>query len=646
MKDKINYVQVPGNTEPEQLLNLLEAAGFSTVARTTERLPKTKDGTYSIPLFRINEKNEAIGLSMQESLEVAEELPKVHSIVSLLANRYMSDIDLVDKHPETGEHHRGMGYVSARIKGILQPYKQVAGVLIQSYIQGVITEKDVAANAFWPVMVEMAETLAQVTQATKEIEPEIADENTQFIYLYNSVHKDQLRALLKDCGYKLTPDTFRSLTKNDKGHYSNILIKVTNGTAVCLSPEEAEQNIMHPSRKHLHEVLGPKVITNISIIRKHPETGIPHESGGAFIKADIHNIPCSVMPIGETLFNQYNRGYHTAMDIASGIYRNLLVAYYRGVTTQVDCGSRYSNGAETFYYCGNYGAGEIYMDMTAFDEKEGICFISEDDYLNYKREWLTKSKVPDINEYGVTYQDLISYARELGLRYPEEVARHCLQNCTWKSAYTELQQYYDNCEERDLLKLDEKIQDKYNLFIERHEKVPNYAEVDIKYKDDGTALRAMIALNQSAGEYADEDVLFTCHDFEEFKRLTNEDNGEDFVITEMYNYHKGTLDEEQEYAKGHDESKGVNQIMANEGKDNTEVEITEVRIFRNPQNHSETEFRMRCKIDGVQQMGKVLTSQQVEDLANGADRIDMAAKVFAHEIAEIRNQQLEKGRGR
>lgn len=470
--------------------------------------------------------------------------------------------------------------------------------------------------------------------------------NTQFIYLYNSVHKDQLRALLKDCGYKLTPDTFRSLTKNDKGHYSNILIKVTNGTAVCLSPEEAEQNIMHPSRKHLHEVLGPKVITNISISRKHPETGIPHESGGAFIKADIHNIPCSVMPIGETLFNQYNRGYHTAMDIASGIYRNLLVAYYRGVTTQVDCGSRYSNGAETFYYCGNYGAGEIYMDMTAFDEKEGICFISEDDYLNYKREWLTKSKVPDINEYGVTYQDLISYARELGLRYPEEVARHCLQNCTWKSAYTELQQYHDNCEERELLKLDEKIQDKYNLFIERHEKVPNYAEVDIKYKDDGTALRAMIALNQSAGEYADEEVLFTCHDFEEFKRLTNEDNGEDFVITEMYNYHKGTLDEEQEYAKGHDESKGGNPIMANEGKDNTEAEITEVRIFRNPQNHSETEFRMRCKIDGVQQMGKVLTSQQVEDLANGADRIDMAAKVFAHEIAEIRNQQLEKGRGR
>ena len=649
MKDKINYVEVPGYTEPEQLLNLLKAAGFTTTAQTTEKLLKTKNGTYSLPLFRINEKNEAIGLHLVESLQVAMELPKIHNIAKLLADRFMTDVDLVDRHPVTGEHQRGLGYVSARIKGMLQPYKQVGGRLIQSYIQGIITEKDVAAKAFWPVMVEMSETLAQVTQATKGLEPEIADENTQFIYLYNSVHKDQLRALIKDCGYKLTPDTFRSLTKNDKGHYSNILIKVTNGTAVCLSPEEAEQNIMHPGRKHLHEVLGPKVITNISISRKHPETGIPHDSGGAFIKADIHNIPCSVMPIGETLFNQYNKGNHTAMDIASGIYRNLLVAYYRGVTTQVDCGSRYSNGAETFYYCGNYGEGEIYKDLTAFDEKEGICFIDKDDYLNYKREWLTRSKVPDINEYGVTYQDLITYARELGIRYPEEVARHCLQNCTWQSVYTELQQFHDNCEEEELLELDEEIEDKYNLFIERNGEAPNYAEVDIKYKDDRTALRAMIALNVSAGEYADEEVLFTCHDFEEFKRLANEDNGEDFVITEMYNYHKGTLDEEQEYAKGHDESKGVNPIMAHEGKDNAEVEITEVRIFRNPQNHSELEFRMRCKVDGQQQMGKSITGADCERIIKAfsdrqvieALKNELAQKYFKNEIdcAKLRRDE-------
>lgn len=655
MKDKINYVQVPGYTEPEQLLNLLKAAGFTTVARTTERLLKTKDGTYSLPLFRINEKNEAIGLSMRESLEVAEELPKVHSIASLLADRYMSDIDLVDKHPETGEHHRGLGYVSARIKGILQPYKQVGGVLIQSYIQGIMTEKNVAANAFWPVMVEMSETLAQVAQATKGLEPEMVDDGTQFIYLHGSVHKDQLRALLKDCGYKLTPETFRSLTKNDKGSYSNILIKVTDGMAVCLSPEEAEQNIMHPGRKHLHEVLGPKVITNISISRKHPETGIPHESGGAFIKADIHNIPCSVMPIGETLFNQYNRGYHTSMDIASGIYRNLLVAYYRGVTTQVDCGSRYSNGIETFYYCDNCGEGEIYKDMTAFDEKEGICFIDKDDYLNYKREWLTRSKAPDINEYGVTYQDLITYARELGIRYPEEVARHCLLNCTWQSVYTELQQFHDNCEEEELLELDEEIEDRYNLFVEQKGQQPNYAEVYVKFMNDGNGMRAMIALNDKAGEYADDEIFFTCSSFDEFKKLVKEDNGEDFTVRQIFGYYAGTLNLGQQQKTSIDESAQINTGTPNkvlndaERKDRDIQHITDVQVYRCSKSEYATEYRMRCKIDGVQQMGKLLTTAQVEDLANGVDRLKMASEIFAKEIKQIgigRLQGFKTGLGR
>lgn len=490
---------------------------------------------------------------------------------------------------------------------------------------------------------------------TITLEPEIADENTQFIYLHNSVHKDQLRALLNDCGYKLTPETFRSLVKNDEGYYSNTLIKVTDGMAVCLSPEEAERNIMQPGRKHLHEVLGPKVITNISISRNHPETGVPHESGGAFIKADIHNIPCSVMPIGKTLFNQYNRGNHTEMDIASGIYRNLLVAYYRGVTTRVDCGSRYSNGTETFYYCDYYGAGDIYMDMTAFDEKEGICFISEDDYLNYKREWLS-GKAPNIYEYGVTYRDLISYARELGFRYPEEVARHCLQNCTWQSAYTELQQYHDNCEEKELLKLDERMQDKYNLFIEQHGKTPDYAEVDIKYKEDGASLRAMIALNKSVGEYADDEVFFACSNFEEFKKLTNEENGEDFNVCELYGYRAEALNFEQELdaVKKKCQTDSIDSmdngatVFETEEKEMGEnlPRVTEINVYRSALNTISTEYKMRCKIDGVQQMGKVLTSQQVEDLANGADRIDMAQKVFADEMTEIRNQQLEKGRCR
>ena len=61
------------------------------------------------------------------------------------------------------------------------------------------------------------------------------------------------------------------------------------------------------------------------------------------------------------------------------------------------------------------------------------------------------------------------------------------------------------------------------------------------------------------------------------------------------------------------------------------LRITGVCVFRNPQVRDSVEFRMRCRIDGVQQMGRVLSADQVEQLANGADKVRMAAKVFDSE---------------
>ena len=70
--------------------------------------------------------------------------------------------------------------------------------------------------------------------------------------------------------------------------------------------------------------------------------------------------------------------------------------------------------------------------------------------------------------------------------------------------------------------------------------------------------------------------------------------------------------------------------------------ISDVRIYRNPLNKSSLEFRLRCTIDGVQQMGRIIHPQMVEDLANGADRTEMAAKVFAREMTLNNPQSQQK----
>lgn len=472
----------------------------------------------------------------------------------------------------------------------------------------------------------------------------------QIVYQHSSVHKDQLRAMLKDCGFELTPETFRDLHKDEYGEYSNIFIKVNDNKAVCLSPEEGDKYFMTAGVRHLHEILGPKVIHNAQITPVHPVTGTPAPNGGAYLTADIYREPMTPMPIGKTLYANFQRGDMTAVAIASGIFRDALEHHYHSITTEVDCGSRWTDGHNTIYTGESMGDGRIYKDMNAFDEKEGVCYISEEKMEDYEMD-MCESGVKPISEYGVTYDELLTYARGLALRNPEQVARHCLYNATWQSVYTELEEFHNCCEPEDILELDEEILDRYNLFIEQRGQAPNYAEVFIEYKEDGKGLRAMIALNEKAGEYADDEVLFTCSNFEEFKRLAEEENGEDFKVCELYDYHAGTLDMEQELNASKKDSltegidsrdNGATVFETEEKAEEVKLPcITDVKVFRNGTNTFSTEYKMRCKIDGIQQMGKLLTTAQVEDLANGADRIKMATEVFAKEINQLSIDRLQ-----
>ena len=467
------------------------------------------------------------------------------------------------------------------------------------------------------------------------------------VYLYNSVHKDQLRALLKKCGYEVTPETFRNLKKDAEGRYTDTLFKITNNKAIGLSPEETEEQRMTPGIKHLHEILGPKIITDIRITDTHPITGLQAPDKGAYLMGDINGIEMTTMPIGKTLYNQYQRGYRTAQEIASSIFRDVMLEQYRVVITDVDYGRRCADGKDVIYYSGNSGEGAIYKDMNAFDEKEGICYISSDDWQEYIMDRVCVSrKLKDMSEYGVTYDDIVSHARTLALRNPEKVARQCLLNCTRQSIYTELQEFHFFCETEDILGLDEYMVDLYDLFNEQHGMAPNYAEVYVNFKDNRTGFRTMIALNDKAGEYADDEVIFTCSNMDEFYKLAEDDNGEDFKVTELCGYHRGMMDIEQKIAMEADNE--VNIDSRDNGATIFETEthlprITNIRVYLNSQNKANTEFRMRCKIDGIQQLGKVLKPEQVEELANGANRAQIASIVFSKELKDNLNNQQARG---
>ena len=231
-----------------------------------------------------------------------------------------------------------------------------------------------------------------------------------------------------------------------------------------------------------------------------------------------------------------------------------------------------------------------------------------------------------------------------------------------------MDEYHHCCDVEDILELDEEIQDRYDLFIEECGVAPNYADVYIEYKD-GQGQRDIIALNPKAGEKLDDEVVFTCLNFEEFKKLAEKDCKEYFRVMEIYDYFHGNRDHElktEMKEKTLSEKSGASAPITEWDTDtidngttliNAEEKevpyyedlsrISNVKVFRNPLLHDRDEYRIKCMIDGVQQMGRVIFPMQIVALANGTNRTKIAAQAFAREMT-LNNpceQSRKNGRG-
>lgn len=772
-----SHLYADGEYSREQLHNVLKAAGYVVTDNTFRNLKVKENGKYAGETFRITENNELVGLTKEQTEEALFD-GRFTRLAEVLGERFLHDIEVTDVNPWTEETHRGLGYVKASICGITLPAKEFGNILYQSYVQGLITEKDIAARLYYPKMLDMHEallrrTLKQQTMDKVEEAARVQVQNTEnekpmrVIYVHQPVHKDQLRAMMAACGFETTPDTFRNLVKDGQGTYSNTTFSVVDNKAMVLDYKDTVMYMSHPAREHIHEALAPHVITEAAVTKINPETGLAAEEGCAFLSCKVFGQKTPPLQIGSSLLRFNERGQLGTVQLAGGMYRDALIDHFQEVKTEVDCGYRWTDGHTTRYCAGHTGEGAMYKDMKAFDEKKGICYIS-DEALTQREEDISYGIVKPIEEYGYTYTDLVNHARMHALRNPEEVARHCLQNCTWQSPFTELEEFHNCCEIEDLLTLDEEVQDKYDLFVENNGQAPNYAEVFIEYKDDKASQRDMIALNSEAGECADDEVVFTCSSFDDFKRLTAEDNGEDFVVREIYGYHEGNMNGQKRTFDDehiHDElddtirkamkseertieidmdmtPRKLKDVLAKEGiqlldilpgideplplnkeggnvahvylrvdcdcnsvidwadeymyrdaraedsdtritklsqivnsqeqfadKDidtldegatlvNAEekevpwyedlTRISEVKIFRNPFLHDRDEYRMKCRIDGVQQLGRILFPTQVVELANGADKTEIAAQVFAREMTlnNPNDQSIKAGPGR
>ena len=202
MKQNATYLYADGVHSRKQLHNLLEAAGFTVSEDTFRNLEMKEDGKYADVTFRMTEGYGLTGLSERDAKESVFD-GVFQRLANVLGQRFLSDIEVTDKNPLTEGSQKGIAYVKAHIAGIPMATKEFGGQLFNSYVQGIMTEKDIAARLYYPDMLKMHNELHRealnAASSQKKASTVPADaETTRFIYVQQQAQEHDLLLRITD----------------------------------------------------------------------------------------------------------------------------------------------------------------------------------------------------------------------------------------------------------------------------------------------------------------------------------------------------------------------------------------------------------------------------------------------------------------
>lgn len=466
----------------------------------------------------------------------------------------------------------------------------------------------------------------------KEIAAIIRDRKPTVIHMKGDLYKEQMVALLNRAGYfpdecalsRLDAKDLKgtSVVKGQDGsetrHYRNVMLLAQGNriTGVVTDPEK----VYDYHNTTLAKLLADKLVSDVHLTHRLPD-------GSIYISCGINGKVQPAKALDENLYSKYERGIYDDTDVAAIMFYNEMLDTEKNQRVDVDMGYRIMDGKSINYYGEQGEYGVYYKDSEAFSRKEGICYIGEAAYEDYERH-REEGKVINVEEFGWNYRDIRDEARSYAFRNPEEMARYVFDHAEGYGISHEMEQLASNCSEEELLNTQEELQAKWQWFVESHGKEPNYARVYVQWNGEDEVLEYDIALNAVAGDYADDEVMFTCTSPEEFFRLEKADNGEDFRIVEFVSYSLGTLEENRKLYQEE------NELVAIRRENDYQDDIYVVMVRRNG------------KVDGcyVKPDGTIydsvtgLNGQKIEDVLGA----ELARKVF--DMKEFQTLDLETQR--
>lgn len=465
-----------------------------------------------------------------------------------------------------------------------------------------------------------------------EIAAIIRDRKPMVIHMKGDLYKEQMMALLQRAGFYPRDEVFSKL--NDKGlkgatavkgpdgsetrHYNNVVLLAHGNriTDVVTDPE----TVYDYHNTTLAKLLADKLVSDVDLTDRHAD-------GQAYVSCRINGVPQSPKAVAPALLDKYERGIYDKTQVAVSMFYNEMLGTEKTQRIEVDMGARVMDGKTVIYHGGQGEHGTFYKDSEAFRQKDGICYMGEGAYEDYER-LLNEGAEINIEEFGWTYKDILDEARSYAFRHPEEMAQYVFDHAGGYGISTDMEQLAANCSEEELMNTQEEMQAKWKWFVESHGKQPNYARVYVQWEGEDNVEEHDIALNAVAGDYADDEVMFTCSSPQEFFRLEKADNGEDFRIVEFVSYSLGTLDENME------QYLSDNELVAIERENSYQDDIYVVMVHRNGKADG-----CYVKPDGtIYDSVTGLNGQKLEDVLG----IELAHKVF--EMNEFETLDIETDR--
>ena len=412
-----------------------------------------------------------------------------------------------------------------------------------------------------------------------EVAAIIRDRKPMVIHMKGDLYREQMLALLDWTGMFVNNNVLHKLNKggaegvttvkgadgSETRHYKNIVL-LAQGNRITDVVTDREM-IYDYHNTTLAKLLADKLVSDVDLTDRLAD-------GQVYVSCRINGVAQSPKAVGSALLDKYERGIYDKTQVAVSKFYNEMLNTEKQQRVEVDMGYRVMDGKNVTYHGGHGEYGTFYKDSEAFARKEGVCYIGEGAYEDYERNLKNGNEI-NIEEFGWSYQDIVNEARDYSFRNPEEMAEYVFNHAQGYGISTEMEQLAANCSEEEIMNTQEEMQAKWQWFVESHGKQPNYARVYIQWDGEDDVEERDIALNPVAGDYADDEVMFTCSSPKEFFRLENENNGEDFRIVEFVSYSLGTLDENME------QHLKDNELMAIERENNYQDDIYVVMVRNN-----------------------------------------------------------------